>query len=35
VKKPSYVIYIVIGILVLGYFGYRIRKKRKLKGGRK
>lgn len=31
VKKPSYTIYIVIGILVLGYIIYRIRKKRKLK----
>ena len=34
VKKPSYTIYIVIGILVFGYVGYRWRKKRKLKRGR-
>ncbi len=31
VEKPNYIIYIVIGILVLGYIGYRIRKKSKLK----
>ena len=31
VKKPSYTTYFIIGILVLGYFGYRIRKKKKLK----
>ena len=31
VKKPDYTIYIVVGILVLGYFGYKIIKKRKLK----
>jgi len=31
IKKPSYTIYILIGVLVLGYIFYRIRKKRKLK----
>jgi hypothetical protein len=31
VKKQSYIIYIIGGILVFSYFGYRIRKKRKLK----
>ncbi len=31
IQKPSYTLYIVIGILVLGYIGYRWKKKRKLK----
>jgi len=31
VKKPNYTLYIVIGILILGYIFYRILKKRKLK----
>ncbi len=34
VKKPSYIIYIIIGVLVLCYIGYRVMKKRKLKRGR-
>ncbi len=34
VKKTNYTIYIIIGILVLGYIGYRIRKKRKKNRGR-
>jgi len=34
VKKPNYTIYIVIGVLVLGYIFYRIRKKKKLKAMR-
>ncbi len=34
VEKPNYTIYIGIGILVLGYIFYRIRKKKKLKAMR-
>ena len=34
VQKPSYTIYIISGVLVLGYVFYRIRKKRKLKAMR-
>jgi len=31
VKKPTYTVYIIIGVLAVFYIGYRIRKKRKLK----
>ncbi len=34
VKKPNYTIYVVIGVLVLGYIFYRVRKKKKLKAMR-
>ena len=33
-KKPNYIIYLVIGILVIAYIIYRILKKRKRKKGR-
>ncbi len=34
VKKPNYTIYAIVGVVVLGYIFYRIRKKKKLKAMR-
>ena len=34
VKKPNYIYYVLAGVLIIGYFVYRIIKKRKLKRGR-